>query len=285
MRARCALVAVSALAGLLCAGQAANAAAEPSYVALGDSYTAGWGVMPAASGAPPDCGQSAVDYPHLAAAALGLSLKDVSCRGATTEDMIVAQSADQAPQFDALTPSTNYVSLSIGGNDENLFGTVAEGCDEIDAGRVNAGDPCGEALEGFVAGSLEVVAAEEELALEYIHELSPHARIFVVGYPEVTPSSGYCPGGIPWNTGDLAWFRSDLEVRLNDLVRREALHQHDLFVNTFLPEGHTACEAADKRWIEPLFGSLTGIGLHPNAVGEAHVAYDLERAMINAGVR
>jgi len=273
------------LIGALFAAHSVPAATtEGTYVALGDSYTAGWGVTPLAPSAPPECGQSAADYPHLVAAALGLSLTDVSCRGADTEDLIVAQSGAQPAQLGALTPSTDYVSLSIGGNDEDLFGAILEGCDEIDAGRPDEGAPCAGALEGFVVAGAKVVAEEESLALADIHYLSPHAQVFVVGYPEITPGSGYCPSAIPWTTGDLAWFRRAFEMRLNNLIRREARAAHAVFVNTFSPEGHNACTAAAERWIEPLSGSLTGIPMHPNALGEQHEATDLERAMKNYGV-
>ena len=48
------------------------AGAAPSYVSLGDSYTSGPFILPFASGAPLECLQSARNYPHLTAAALGL---------------------------------------------------------------------------------------------------------------------------------------------------------------------------------------------------------------------
>jgi hypothetical protein len=74
---------VSALAVAVCllaaALSAAARAAPTSYVALGDSYTAAPLVLPIAPNAPGDCLQSAVNYPHLTASALGLSLRDRSC--------------------------------------------------------------------------------------------------------------------------------------------------------------------------------------------------------------
>jgi hypothetical protein len=56
--------------GSLLALPAGASAAGASYVALGDSYTSGPGVLPYVPTAPPECGQSELNYPHLVASAL-----------------------------------------------------------------------------------------------------------------------------------------------------------------------------------------------------------------------
>ncbi len=115
--------------------------------------------------------------------------------------------------------------------------------------------------------------------------LSPHAKIFVVGYPEITPVSGYCPTAMPWTTGDLKWFHNRVEKRGNTRMKREAKANDAIFVDTFTPSaGHNACEPVGVRWIEPLFGSLTGVAVHPNALGQEHDALDVEQAMLAHGV-
>src|SRR5271165_556434 len=137
--------------GALCAWlPAAAGAAGVSYVAMGDSYTSAPGVLPVELTAPPECGQSEVNYPHLVAAALKLSVTDVSCGGAKTENFTVAQYPHQPPQFDALTASTEVVSLGMGGNDHNLFATLVLGCTVTDAGRANLGAPCEKRFGAFV---------------------------------------------------------------------------------------------------------------------------------------
>src|ERR1019366_2046969 len=136
--------AVLLIAVVTAALTAATAGAQGgSYVAMGDSYTSGPGLAPASSSAPADCGQSQANYPHLVAAALGLSLTDASCAGARTEDFTVAQHPDQPPQFASLAPTTAVVSVSMTGNDHGLFGTLVQGCTETDAEDVmNIGAPC-----------------------------------------------------------------------------------------------------------------------------------------------
>ena len=39
------------------------------------------------------------------------------------------------------------------------------------------------------------------------------------------------------------------------------------------------------RWIEPLIEPLTGVPVHPNAIGEEQDAFDFELAMLRHGVR
>jgi hypothetical protein len=256
-----------------------------SYVALGDSYTSAFGVLPLASTAPPECGQSTLNYPHLVASALNLSLTDVSCGGAKTENFTVAQYPNQPPQFDALTPTTEVVSVGMGGNDNNLFISLLTNCTATDAGQPNAGAPCKAKYSSFVKQTFEEDLAPREKALAELHALSPRAKVFIVGYPEITPQNGYCPTAIPWTTGDLKWFRDEVTARGNTLLRRSAHANKDIFVNTFGPsKGHNACEPVGVRWIEPLIGSLTGIPMHPNATGEEHDALDVQKAMRKAGI-
>ncbi|HME03477.1 MAG TPA: SGNH/GDSL hydrolase family protein [Solirubrobacteraceae bacterium] len=264
----------------------AASAAGLSYVAMGDSYTAGPGLEPYSPTAPPECGQSTTNYPHRVAAILGLSLTDVSCGGAKTENFYVAQYPAQPPQFDALNESTEVVSFGMGGNDHNLFGTLVEGCTALDYGQPNVGAPCKKAYGAFVTKTFEEDIGPSEEAMREIHVLAPHAKVFAVGYPEITPKEGYCPTAIPWTSGDLKWFHSSVQSRGNAILRAEAKANGVIFVNTFPQSaGHNACEPVGTRWIEPLFGSLTGVAVHPNALGQENDALDVLRAMLNAGIR
>ena len=99
----------------------------------GDSFTADWGVDPVAADQPSTgCRQSTNDYPHQVAANLGLKLTDVSCAGALTTNMTQPQTTfpdglthpAAPPQFDALTSTTEIVTIGIGGNDFG-FGDIA----------------------------------------------------------------------------------------------------------------------------------------------------------------
>ena len=285
VRAR-ALAPLGTLAVALCAALPAAAGATTNYVAMGDSYTSGPGILPYVPSAPPECGQSELNYPHLVAAALNLSLTDVSCGGAKTEDFTVAQDPDQPPQFDALTESTEVVTVGMGGNDGNLFGTLVEGCTYATFEHPFEKSPCKTKYEAFVKLTFTEDKAPREKALEEMHALSPKAKIFVVGYPEITPKDGECVfSEFPWKSGDLKWFRKTEQLG-NKLIEESAKAHGAIFVNTFKPsEGHNACAGVGTRWIEPLVGSLTGVAVHPNAMGQRNDAYDLEESMLKARVR
>jgi hypothetical protein len=255
---------------------------------MGDSYTAAPGVLPVSPTAPAQCGQSAINYPHLVAAAFQFSLKDVSCGGAKTENFTNEQFPGiTPPQFSALTPTTKVVSVSMGGNDFNAFGTLVGVCSAIDSAWLkahgNVGAPCKETLESFIQFALREDVAPSNAALEEIRALSPNAKVFVVGYPEITPLNGFCPTALPWTTGDLNWFRS-IEQQGNALKKAGARANHDIFVDTFTPSiGHNLCEPVGKRWIEPLINPLTGVPVHPNVLGQVADAVDLGLSMVFNG--
>ena len=278
------VLAVAAL-GVLWAVLPAAAGATINYVAMGDSYTSGPGIEPYVPTAPPECGQSELNYPHLVSAALKLSLTDVSCGGAATNDFTEAQYPDQPPQFDALSEATEVVSLGMGGNDHDLFSTLVQGCTEQGFIHKLETDPCKKMYAKFVKKSFEEEKGPAETALKEIHVLAPKAKVFVVGYPDITPASGTCPGFEFWKEADLQWFRK--VTKSGDAnIKKEAKANGDIFVETFKEsEGHDACQEVGTRWIEPLFGSLTGVAVHPNATGEEQDAFDVEETMLKAGVR
>src|SRR4051812_1961944 len=94
------------------------------YVALGDSYTSA-PLVP-----PPDilslgCLRPSNTYPKHPAAQLRVtSFTDISWGGADTTNMTQPQSTPLGtfpPQFDALRPDTDLVTVGIGGNDFGVF--------------------------------------------------------------------------------------------------------------------------------------------------------------------
>src|SRR5580704_10687403 len=91
-----------------------GAAGPTSYVALGDSYTAG-PVIPTQQPTPLGCLRSDHNYPHLLATALQVTtFHDASCSGATTDNMTSPQNVTPGPnppQFDSLDANTQLVTI------------------------------------------------------------------------------------------------------------------------------------------------------------------------------
>lgn len=198
---------------------AAPGASAATYTALGDSYAAG-PLIPNQSLNPLGCLRSDHDYAHLTAAAKGLTLTDVSCSGATTNDMTEAQNVEPGPnppQFNGLNASTNVVSVTIGGNDIG-FTEIIESCityNPFSTPCKDKYDPGGhDQLAERIANAAPKVAA----VLQGIHARSPNARVFVVNYPDILPSgsgvgrrsrspSATCPTCTPPRNGSMRCWR------------------------------------------------------------------------------
>jgi lysophospholipase L1-like esterase len=150
------------------------------YVALGDSYSSGVG----APGATTACLQSPLGYPALFADAADVtSFTQVACGGAKTADVL-------AGQLDALSPQTDVVSLTIGGNDVGFAPTL---------GTCLFGDDtqCAQVVEATGTNELVTVGANLDRTYAAIRERAPDAKVIVLGYPrlfEETPDCGF--GGL-----------------------------------------------------------------------------------------
>jgi lysophospholipase L1-like esterase len=271
-----------ALTGSLTAAATASAAGG-RYVALGDSYVAG-PLIPTQSGGL--CLRSSQNYPSVAAAALGLSLTDASCSGATTAEMTASQTDDglsiNAPQLNAVTSATSVVTLGIGGNDIGFTGII-ETCAEQSLGNP-FGSPC---TSHYTSGGADQLAAsisatgpKVAAVLAEIHQLAPSARVFVVGYPDILPehTSGCWPI-VPIAYGDVSYLRQT-EKELNSMLSAEAAAHGATYVDTYTPTvGHDVCQSTGTKWIEGLVPTSSAAPFHPNVLGEAAMARALEGAI------
>lgn len=264
---------VAAVAALLSVPVTSSAAVEtaaaPNYVALGDSYTAGPLIpLPVA---PYGCLKSSNNYPHLVADQIHLPLHDVSCSGATTDDMFAPQDVTPGPnppQLDALDAGTQIVTLGIGGNDIG-FTSVAESCATV----IPFGTPCQDqyVVNGVDEISRRIAATAPKVAhvLTAIHERAPQARMFVVDYLPILPETGYgCWPSVPMAFQDVPYLRAK-EKELNAMLADQAAAGDATFVGAYdAGIGHDACELPGIRWVEPLVPASPAAPLHPNLFGE-----------------
>ncbi|MFJ9542862.1 SGNH/GDSL hydrolase family protein [Streptomyces sp. NPDC101225] len=243
-----------------------------SYAALGDSYTAG-PVIPTQVDA--NCARSDHNYPSLVAAARGIgAFKDVSCSGATTEEMWKPQGTN-GPQLDAVNRNTDLVTVQIGGNDIG-FGSIIGTCARL-APTDPSGDPCRRYYSSSGYDQLSVTILKTvpkvDAVLRAVHARAPHARVLVVGYPDLLPDDGSgCYPSVPFAAGDFPYLR-DTGKRLNLMLRLVAGANRAEYVDTYGPtRGHDMCTAPDVRWIEPLQPASPAAPAHPNAKGEQAMA-------------
>jgi hypothetical protein len=233
------------------------------YVAIGDSYTS----APGTGESTDDCLQTTTNYPHKVAAKLGLKLNDVSCGGAKTTNVTAPQtikSTTRLPQGNALSASTDLVTVSLGAGDVDVLGIVAFGCTSVRA-QDPSGAPCQRADEASGSSTVEIKidAAERRLvgAIKQVAKRAPDARIVVVGYPEFFPKSGPCTE-LPLALGDYAFAH-----RINTMIVRAqkdaAAEANVEYVDVFAASrGHDMC--AQDPWIAGLYPTRTdATPLHP----------------------
>jgi hypothetical protein len=120
---------------------------------------------------------------------------------------------------------------------------------------------------------IQTVAGQLAQALTQIRQRAPHARVYVVGYPDLFPATGSaCAHTLGITAGDIAFLNTE-ELRFNAMLQQSARTAGDSYVNTYTPSvGHDACAPEASRWIEPLIPAAPAAPLHPNAVGEQGMA-------------
>jgi hypothetical protein len=265
-------IVVAVLAATFAIGAGSASAAD--WVGLGDSYAAG-PLIPNQQLDPLGCLRSDHNFAHLAAAQLGQSLRDVSCSGATTDDMTAAQDVTPGPnppQFDALTAATRTVTLQIGGNDIG-FTEIIENCASVSP----FGHPCQDeyVVNGHDTLADRIAAAAPKVAavINGIHARSPQARVFVVNYAAILPETGSgCWPTVPLAWADVPYLRS-LERNLNAMLAQQAAANGATLVDDYTASiGHDACKSSSTKWVEPLIPTHAAAPFHPNARGEAGIA-------------
>jgi len=258
-------------------------AAGQVYINLGDSYASGTGVLPLQEGSPFLCFRSQHNFARIVAERTGRALTDVSCAGATTDNMTTAQYDGVPPQLDALSDRTELVTMMLGGNDNGTFGRSISVCGDV--GRlVPKGSPCTDGPGAELLDPIEKRTYPALVdALRSIREHAPRARVLIVGYPWIMPPEKGCFPDIPIAVEDVPLLR-EIQTSLNAVVERAAKRTGVTFVDmSRVSAGHDACKPERVRWIEPqdnrsAAASLVG-GLHPNAAGQRAIAEQVLAAL------
>jgi hypothetical protein len=240
----------------------------PQYVALGDSFAAAPGV-PVTSGAD-GCFRSSSNYATALATSQDLTVTDVTCSGATTDSVLDSQ----VPE---ITARARLVTLGIGGNDFDLFTRLIGGCIEA-ASSDPDGTPCTDAARAEVEDVLPRISANIGGVLDAVAEAAPRARVVVVGYPDLLPTSGSCPDRVPFAEADYA-FVNEISQGLSSALREQADRHGSTFVDLGRPSrGHDIC--SDAPWVNGATVADDGtIPFHPFAVEQQAVATIIARLL------
>jgi lysophospholipase L1-like esterase len=274
---------VSLLTALIAAMLAPPASAAPqyrNYVSLGDSFVSG-PFIPLQRLDPLSCFKSTQNYPSVLAKRLGVTnFTDISCGGAQTKDMAGVQSGipgQSVPQFSALKADTDLVTVSIGGNDIG-FSDIILTC----AGKSVLdphGAPCKANYGDSLAQRVDATAAKVAAVLAGIKQRSPKAKIVVVGYLRILPSSGGCWPIVPISRGDVPYL-DNVQKQLNGMLGTQAQAAGATFVNPYdISSGRDTCAAPWDKWVEGIIPTSLAFPVHPNANGMAAVGKQVAAAL------
>jgi lysophospholipase L1-like esterase len=228
------------------------------------------------------------------AAALDLQLVDVTCSGATIPDLTGNQTASGtqvAPQFDAVTPDTRLVTLTIGGNDLG-FADIAANCASLSGpdGPVRAGDGSSPSCEAtYVRNGVDSLEQRIDgdvkrsltTALATLKGLAPNATIVLVDYPAIAPDADHTPSGgcwtnplqdddaLPFTNADLPYLQKtqqELNEMLQEVAGTAAVDNASDYTDSL---AHTACASSDP-WVHGVVidgFSVAPRSLHPTQAG------------------
>jgi hypothetical protein len=281
-------LAVAALCAAVSLACATPAGATDIYVALGDSYTAGPLILNP-KGDPIDCGRSDHNYPTYVAGVIApAEFRDVSCGSAQTKHMTQPQGplplgGTNPPQFGALTPDVDLVTVGIGGNDMG-FGDIVETCATLALRSGGAGKPC---TDRYTVGGVDrigerldnVVAPRLLNVIDGIQQRSPQARVVVVGDPDPVPQPPGCFPAVPLAAGDLP-FLHGVAMKLHQMKVRVAAEGGAEFVDLLTRSaGHDICQPPGAKWYEGVLPTAPAYPAHPNTLGMEYAAGEVLAAL------
>ncbi len=226
------------------------------YVALGDSFSSGNGTLRADLSPSLVCYRSSFAYPALVAAQRPNTELDFrACQGARTSDVI-------NQQVRALDAGTDFVTITIGGNDIGFVDLI------LACGGVSSPD-CGAAVDRSNARIRDELPAKLDAAYAAIRQGAPNARrVVVLGYGRFFGPSLACPAAFGFTRPE-ADLLNGVADNLDAVVRARATgagFDHRSAVPGFT--GHALC-ASDPY--------LNGINLrvtdafHPTRRGHSEV--------------
>ncbi|MGW4528752.1 SGNH/GDSL hydrolase family protein [Amycolatopsis sp. NPDC004378] len=166
--ARGTAVVAAAIAAALTTVSPANAA-QVDYVALGDSYASGTGT--GSYDLSSTCQRSSSAATALWAAGNTSSFTFAACGGATTSSV-------ERDQLGGLSPNTDVVTITVGGNDAGFISVVLS-C------RLGTDDLCFGAVDKAVSYAETELSAKLEGTYKKIKAKAPNAKLVVVGYPRL----------------------------------------------------------------------------------------------------
>ena len=252
------LAAGMALATINTFALSANAASI-SYVALGDSYSAGVGTR---SSTESNCYRSSEGYPALLAGQQGWKLSYQACSGAVISDII----NNQTP---ALSSTTNYVTVTGGGNDAG-FAPVLTDC--LLPGWMGN---CHKKLDTAEIILKNTLPQRLDNLYSVIRKKAPRATAVAVGYPILFNGTDCHP--LTFFTADEMNRINSLTMELNTLIKQKAASYGLSFTDAKTSfTDHAVCDS--QPWINNISVPIVE-SFHPNDAGNSRYAAAIAKTL------
>lgn len=234
-------------------------AAQPSYVALGDSYASGDGTGVYSN---TSCYQSPDAYPPLVAAKDGYALTFAACSGATTQTVI-------SSQLSSLSSATSLVTVQVGGNDAG-FASVMENCALYYFTCQSAINSANSYITNTLPGLLNTTYTD-------IRNDAPNATVLVIGYPHLFSTSG-ATCGVNLLTSAHEKSLNQTADLLDSAIQTQATSHDFTYVNPVPAfQTHELCSSAP--WLNNVNLLAVQESFHPDIAGEAEYATLIESAL------
>lgn len=244
---------------------------DSEYVALGSSFAAGPGVgNKRAQGSPWLCKRSESNYAHLVAKKMNYKLTDVSCGGATTDNILDQRQFFTPPQIEAVTEKTRLVTITIGGNDlayiGNLIAWSSQNSSENTPFMFRVAGLNKITPESEVNRNIQGLPNKLDKIIHSIKKRAPHARIILLDYLPVLPEKKSC-FQLPLTEEQLRKSQEIAEILSKITAQAAQKNKVDFIQGSTVSKGHDVCSA--HSWIQP-YGSFSSY--HPTQLGMGAIA-------------
>lgn len=240
----------------------ASAATVDEYAGLGDSYSSGNGAF--STNLHAGCGRNTYAYPSLVAQArANTHLTFVACQGAVTDDVV-------STQVNALTADTDYVSITIGGNDVG-FANLIFNC----AGSFSFN--CENATNDTKAKITNELPAKLDRTYAAIRAKAPNATVVVLGYPRLFGKSLACAAANGITAQEAVWANEVADLLDTTIAGRAAAagFTYQSMIRSFA--GHDVC--ASTPYVNGKSWSIAD-GYHPTRAGYSGAMAPAVRSVI-----
>ncbi len=241
----------SCAAMLLALGGASTATAD-LYVALGDSYSSGTGTRTYFDSG---CQRSVYAYPSLVDAQRpNTDLVFAACSGATTTNVLNSQ-------VSSLTANTNWVTITIGGNDAGFSNVITE-C-ALPGWLSN----CNGAIDSAQSFINNTLPGRLTNVYNAIKSRSPNAIVIVLSYPRLFMGVD-CNAGTFFSASEMTRLNQTADMLRNVTQSRALAAGANFRFKDAIPPftGHAVCSSSE--WINGLSNPI-GESYHPNRTGHS----------------